>query len=163
VTRRSPSPDFARPPGGTVTLTARLRADERRPADRPLRERLGTGKPAESTPSGPGSSSTRPGSTSGPGYLQLDSDKNPGVLSALPLPELDAGPFLSYALQWIAFGTMALLAWLYFTWREIKPGGALTTDRPERRKSVAQMLAEDDAGSSGSTPEEQGTFTTAPR
>lgn len=81
-----------------------------------------------------------------PGYLQLD-DQSPGVLAALPLPELDDGPFLSYALQWIAFGTMAILAWLYFTWREIKPGGVLATPRPERtrRVSVAQQIAEEEA------------------
>jgi hypothetical protein len=47
-------------------------------------------------------------------------------------------------LQWIAFGAMALGGWVYFTWREIQPGGALTQDRP-RRQSVAEMLAEDEA------------------
>jgi cytochrome oxidase assembly protein ShyY1 len=78
-----------------------------------------------------------------PGYLQLEKDA-PGVLGPLPLPELDSGPFLSYALQWIAFGTMALLGWVYFTWRELMPGGALTAERP-RRRSVADMVAEDEA------------------
>ncbi|GAB3872082.1 hypothetical protein GCM10029964_009850 [Kibdelosporangium lantanae] len=78
-----------------------------------------------------------------PGYVQLD-DKTPGVLGPLPLPELDSGPFLSYALQWIAFGAMAVLGWIYFTWRELMPGGALTTERP-KRKSVAEMVAEEEA------------------
>ena len=69
------------------------------------------------------------------------------MLGALPLPDLDAGPFLSYALQWIAFGTMAILAWLYFTWREIKPGGVLAEDKRDRprRVSVAQQIAEEEA------------------
>jgi hypothetical protein len=42
---------------------------------------------------------------------------------------------------------MAVLGWLYFTVRELKPGGALVTDQParDRRKSVAQMVAEDEA------------------
>ncbi len=136
-------PDYAAPPSGTVTLTARVRADERDPRDRraeseggrPQVYAVGSGVVAEAT-----------GLDIRPGYLQLV-EGAPGVLSALPLPSLDAGPFLSYALQWIAFGAMALLAWLYFTWREIKPGGVLATpkaDRP-RRVSVAQQIAEEEA------------------
>lgn len=136
-------PGFAAPPTDRVTITARLRADERDPRNRPAEERdgrlqvyaVGSGVVARAT-----------GLDIRPGYLQLD-DKSPGVLAALPLPELDSGPFLSYALQWIAFGTMALLAWLYFTWREIKPGGALATEKAERprRVSVAQQIAEEEA------------------
>jgi cytochrome oxidase assembly protein ShyY1 len=130
-------PDFAAPPTGTVTLTARLRVDERDPRNRQAEERnqvyaVGAGVVARAT-----------GLDIRPGYLQL-SGGSPGVLAALPLPELDAGPFLSYALQWIAFGTMAILAWLYFTWREIKPGGVLAAERP-RRMSVAQQIAEEEA------------------
>jgi cytochrome oxidase assembly protein ShyY1 len=77
------------------------------------------------------------------GYFQL-TEKQPGVLQTLPLPQLEAGPFFSYALQWIAFGAMALGGWIYFTVREIQPGGALTQDRP-RRQTVSEMLAEDEA------------------
>ena len=79
-----------------------------------------------------------------PGYFQL-SEGQPGVLNALPLPRMESGPFFSYALQWIAFGVMALGGWAYFSWREIQPGGALAEPRP-KRKSVAEMLAEDEAG-----------------
>jgi cytochrome oxidase assembly protein ShyY1 len=133
-------PKFAAPPSGTVTLDARLRADERDPRNRQAEEKgqvyaVGSGVVERAT-----------GLDIRPGYLQL-SDGSPGVLSALPLPELDAGPFLSYALQWIAFGTMAVLAWLYFTWREIKPGGVLATEQAKRprRVSVAQQIAEEEA------------------
>ncbi|CCH28286.1 putative SURF1-like protein [Saccharothrix espanaensis DSM 44229] len=83
-----------------------------------------------------------------PGYFQL-TEGQPGVEEALPLPKLDAGPFFSYALQWIAFGAMALAGWLYFTVREARPGGALAEERTDgpkvKRKSVAEMLAEDEA------------------
>ncbi|WP_447005790.1 SURF1 family cytochrome oxidase biogenesis protein [Saccharothrix isguenensis] len=86
-----------------------------------------------------------------PGYFQL-TEGQPGVEESLPLPKLDAGPFFSYALQWIAFGAMALGGWLYFTVREVRPGGALReqdadkTDKAKvRRKSVAEQLAEDEA------------------
>lgn len=135
-------PDFAAPPDGTVTLTARLRADERDPRDRPPERRDGR---LQVYAVGAGVVEHATGLDLRPGYLQLN-EGSPGVLSALPLPELDAGPFLSYALQWIAFGTMALLAWLYFTWREIKPGGVLATARAERPKrlSVAQQIAEEE-------------------
>jgi cytochrome oxidase assembly protein ShyY1 len=133
-------PDFAAPPTGTVTLTARLRADERDPRDRPPERRDGR---LQVYAVGAGVVEHATGLDIRAGYLQLN-DRNPGVLGALPLPELDSGPFLSYALQWIAFGTMALLAWLYFTWREIKPGGALATERP-KRISVAQQIAEEEA------------------
>ncbi|XVV04822.1 SURF1 family cytochrome oxidase biogenesis protein [Actinosynnema sp. CA-248983] len=79
-----------------------------------------------------------------PGYFQLI-EGQPGLEEALPLPKLDAGPFFSYALQWIAFGAMTLAGWLYFTVREARPGGALSEPRP-KRKSVAEILAEDEAG-----------------
>lgn len=137
-------PDFATPPSGTVTLTARVRVDERDPRDRPPEQRDGR---LEIYAVGAGAVEHATGLVIRPGYLQLN-ENNPGVLTALPLPELDSGPFLSYALQWIAFGGMALLALVYFTWREIKPGGRLATSRPARvrgRSAVAQQIAEEEA------------------
>lgn len=53
------------------------------------------------------------------GYLQL-SDNQPGVFTPQPLPQLDAGPYLSYGLQWIAFGVMAPLGLGYFVYAEIR-------------------------------------------
>ncbi|WP_232519698.1 MULTISPECIES: SURF1 family cytochrome oxidase biogenesis protein [Actinosynnema] len=92
-----------------------------------------------------------------PGYFQLDVDQ-PGLESALPLPRMEAGPFYSYALQWLAFGIMAIGGWLYFTWREAKPGGALTRERERkpRRKSVAELLAEDEAAENGTAEAAEG-------
>jgi cytochrome oxidase assembly protein ShyY1 len=60
------------------------------------------------------------------GYLQLD-EKQPGALTPTPLPQLDAGPYLSYGLQWLAFGIMAPLGLGYFVYAEIR----------ERRKEKA--------------------------
>ncbi len=54
------------------------------------------------------------------GYLQLD-DAQPGGLGVIDLPQTDAGPYLSYGLQWLAFGIMAPLGLAYFVraeWRE---------------------------------------------
>ncbi|WP_405180314.1 SURF1 family protein [Nocardia sp. NBC_01377] len=66
------------------------------------------------------------------GYLQLSQDQ-PGAFSPTPLPQLDAGPYLSYGLQWLAFGIMAPLGLGYFVYAEIR----------ERRKekSAAERVA----------------------
>ncbi len=53
------------------------------------------------------------------GYLQLDSGQ-PGAFTPEPLPQLDAGPYLSYGLQWIAFGVMAPLGLGYFVYAELR-------------------------------------------
>jgi len=59
-------------------------------------------------------------------YLQLDADQ-PGGLGVISLPQLDSGPYLSYGLQWLAFGIMAPLGLGYFVWSELR----------ERRKAKA--------------------------
>jgi len=52
------------------------------------------------------------------GYIQL-TDSSPGVLTPIDLPQTDSGPFLSYALQWEAFGIIALIGLGVFIYREI--------------------------------------------
>lgn len=53
------------------------------------------------------------------GYLQLSEDQ-PGAFRPTPLPQLDAGPYLSYGLQWLAFGIMAPLGLGYFVVAELR-------------------------------------------
>lgn len=53
------------------------------------------------------------------GYLQLN-DAQPGGLGTIPLPQIDAGPYLSYGLQWLAFGIMAPLGLAYFVRAELR-------------------------------------------
>ncbi|GGK61527.1 SURF1 family cytochrome oxidase biogenesis protein [Nocardia camponoti] len=53
------------------------------------------------------------------GYLQL-AEGQPGAFSPTPLPQLDAGPYLSYGLQWVAFGVMAPLGLGYFVFAEVR-------------------------------------------
>ncbi|WP_033295054.1 SURF1 family protein [Amycolatopsis jejuensis] len=137
---------YAAAPGGQVTVVARVRSDETDPKHRDAFADASTNGKLQSYTVDSRVVAKASGLTIRPGYFQLD-QRQPGVLGALPLPQLDSGPFFSYALQWLAFGTMALMGWLYFTIREMRPGGALTTERPERsrrRKSVAEMLAEDE-------------------
>jgi cytochrome oxidase assembly protein ShyY1 len=52
-------------------------------------------------------------------YAQLVEDQ-PGGLGVIALPHLDAGPFLSYGIQWIAFGIMAPILVGYFVYAEIR-------------------------------------------
>jgi len=136
--------DYPAPPTGQVTLTARLRAGETDPQHRDAFTDQTNGGRRQVYAIDPRTVGRATGLTIRPGYLQLEAG-SPGVLGALPLPELDAGPFLSYALQWLAFGTMSLLALAYFTWREIKPGGVLAEPKHPRRRSVAQQIAEEEA------------------
>lgn len=62
-------------------------------------------------------------------YLQLVEDQ-PGGLGVIPLPHLDAGPFLSYGIQWIAFGIIAPIGLGYFVFAEIKQRRAERAARP---------------------------------
>src|SRR5699024_4139280 len=52
------------------------------------------------------------------GYLQLTPD-SPGVLEPIGVPQRSSGPFFSYALQWLAFGAIAVLGIGYFIYREV--------------------------------------------
>jgi len=107
-------PEYPPVPSGEVTVTGRLRADEQDPQGGEVVQQDGHRQVyAVSTRT----VSAATGVRLEPGYLQLV-DGAPGVLSALPLPQLDAGPSFAYALQWIAFGSMAPLGLGYFAWRE---------------------------------------------
>ena len=59
------------------------------------------------------------GTSLAPFYLQLSADQ-PGSLSPIALPQLESGPYLSYGLQWLAFGIMAPLGVAYFLYSEIR-------------------------------------------
>lgn len=67
-------------------------------------------------------------------YLQLTEDQ-PGGLGVIDLPHLDAGPFLSYGIQWIAFGIIAPIGMGYFVYAEL---------RQRRQEKPAQDAARPD-------------------
>ncbi|QBJ94948.1 SURF1 family protein [Rhodococcus sp. ABRD24] len=71
------------------------------------------------------------------GYLQLD-DAQPGGLGTIPLPQLDAGPYLSYGLQWLAFGIMAPLGLAYFVRAELR-------ERRKAKQSASELPAPEPA------------------
>lgn len=119
----SRAPRIDEPPTGPLRLEARVRNSEGVSPDRfPLTEdgyrqvysidvtQAGTVMDLPLTP--------LPVSDRG-GYLQL-SEGQPGAFEPTPLPQLDAGPYLSYGLQWLAFGIMAPLGLGYFIYAEIR-------------------------------------------
>ncbi|HIW92215.1 MAG TPA: SURF1 family protein [Candidatus Corynebacterium avicola] len=79
-------------------------------------------------------------------YVQLDEESVEatdisGRLSEIPLPDLDSGPYLSYGLQWIAFGVMVPAGLAYFVWAEIR----------ERRRRREELAAADAAAAEDTT------------
>ena len=62
-------------------------------------------------------------------YLQLVDDQ-PGGLGVIALPHLDAGPFLSYGIQWITFGVVAPILLGYFVYAEIRARRAEKSHAP---------------------------------
>ncbi|MDF0529960.1 SURF1 family protein [Tsukamurella sp. 8F] len=107
-------PTFDPAPSGNVTLVARLRQ-----AETTTRQPIEDGGYRQVFAIDPAAVGRTVGTTFAPGYLGL-TDKQPGGLGTVPLPQLDAGPYLSYGLQWLAFGVMAPIALGYFVFSEVR-------------------------------------------
>jgi len=109
-------PEFAPLPTGTVTVTGRLRDSETVPPGKdPFTEQGFRQVYAIDTRQ----LSTVTGVPLAGSYVQLI-DNQPGGLGVIPLPHLDAGPFLSYGIQWIVFGVVAPIGLGYFVYSELK-------------------------------------------
>ncbi|PKW15082.1 cytochrome oxidase assembly protein ShyY1 [Saccharopolyspora spinosa] len=131
------APDYAAAPAGDLTLTARVRTDEQDSKQRPMFDhdghRWAYAVNAETIANGTGIALR-------PGYLALN-EGQPGVLEPLPLPRLESGPYFSYALQWIAFGIMAIIAIGYLVYSELR-----TDARPAwRNRTDADSTADEPA------------------
>ena len=151
-------PEVPPAPTREVTISGYLRRDEAVPERSPVTEQNHTQVHGISTEQ----IADLIGVPLGRDYIQL-SEGSPGELDPVPLPKLDAGPYLSYGVQWIAFGIMAPLGLGYFIWAEIRerrrereeeasaaaaapvstggPGG--DTDPPERAPTRRDTEAQD--------------------
>ena len=144
-------PEIAAPPSEPVTLSARVRASEgTAPGKDPITEdgyrqvyfvdsgQVGGVLAVDLVP----------------GYLQLEADA-PGALEPVPLPQLDAGPYLSYGLQWLAFGIMAPLGLAYFVRAELRERrrGKEPGSVPQRAATPKQAATPEHAA----TPEQAAT------
>ena len=92
------------------------------------------------------------------GYIQLTAE-SPGVLTPIELPQTDSGPFLSYALQWAAFGVIALIGLGVFIYREaadprppddhVDASAPPTGDEPGDEPTASRRSAGRGTGSTG--------------
>lgn len=138
-------PPIPRPPADAVTVTARLRNSEPPVAGKdPF---VGDGvQQVYSIDTGQIAVLTKVPLAGS--YLQLV-DGQPGGLGVVGVPQLDAGPFLSYGIQWIAFGILAPIGLGYFAYSEIRarrqekqsPAAALAP-APEAPPTVEDKLAD---------------------
>ena len=74
-------------------------------------------------------------------YLQLV-DGQPGGLGVVGLPHLDSGPFLSYGIQWIAFGIIAPIGVGYFVFAEVKQRRREKAQTDSRAAATTPLTAE---------------------
>jgi cytochrome oxidase assembly protein ShyY1 len=108
-------PDYGAAPDGEVIVVGRLRRDE---VDGQGRGAFDQGGHRQVYAINSATVGQATGLAIRPGYVQLVAGQ-PGVLGAMPLPRLDAGPHLAYALQWLAFGAMAIVGWVLLVRREL--------------------------------------------
>jgi cytochrome oxidase assembly protein ShyY1 len=113
----NPIPDV---PAGQVTVAGRVQFAQTDPSGRPPVTANGrTEVYAISSDAIDAAFGAQPGETFIDGYIQLTGD-SPGVLAPIEVPQIDSGPFLSYALQWEVFGVVALVGMGVFVVREFR-------------------------------------------
>lgn len=131
-------PAVPAPPSETTTIDARIRKSEGTSPGRGVHTEAGRVAVYTIDPAEVG----RAVDTSlDPFYLQLSPDQ-PGSLGEIGLPQLDSGPYLSYGLQWLAFGIMAPLGAGYFIYSEVR-----------QRRRASQAAAETEATPEVGTPD----------
>jgi cytochrome oxidase assembly protein ShyY1 len=127
-------PPMAPPPRESVTITARLRDPEGPVTDKESFSSDGVRQVYSIDVKQIAALTGVPLTGS---YLQLI-DHQPGGLGVIALPHLDAGPFLSYGIQWITFGVVAPILLGYFVYSEVRArraeqaqtASAKSTDKP---------------------------------
>lgn len=120
-------PPIPRPPQETVTITARLRDSEPLVKEKEPFTRDGVQQVYSINTEQVAALTKVPLAGS---YLQLV-DNQPGGLGVIGVPHLDAGPFLSYGIQWISFGILAPIGLGYFAYSELR------VRRQEKQKASA--------------------------
>ena len=115
-------------PAGEVTITGRVQDDQLDPSRRPPTTENGQVQVTEiSAAMMRQAFGGQPGEAFLAGFVQLTA-QSPGALTPIEVPQTDSGPFLSYALQWEAFGVIALVGLGVFVVREFRDP---RTDEPD--------------------------------
>jgi cytochrome oxidase assembly protein ShyY1 len=131
-------PPIPPPPQGTVTITARLRDSEPTVRDKDPFTRDGVQQVYSISTEQVSVLTKVPLAGS---YLQLV-ENQPGGLGVIGVPHLDAGPFLSYGIQWISFGILAPIGLGYFAYSEIRARRQEKQQTPETPMTVEEKLAD---------------------
>ncbi|AKN16800.1 SURF1 family cytochrome oxidase biogenesis protein [Mycobacterium haemophilum] len=132
-------PPIPRPPAEAVSITARLRDSEPTVKDKGPFSRDGVQQVYSINTEQVAGLTKVPLAGS---YLQLVDDQ-PGGLGVIGIPHLDAGPFLSYGIQWISFGILAPIGLGYFAYAEIRARRQEKLAKPTQAPmSVEEKLAD---------------------
>lgn len=115
-------------PAGTITLTAAVRAPE---GTAPVE-----GLPAGQVPGVDPQVLPETGYSTQRNFLHLMDTTSPEAdLLVVPLPAVDEGQNISYAVQWILFALVAAFGWVYFLRREAREDTENTHTVPEHARS----------------------------
>jgi cytochrome oxidase assembly protein ShyY1 len=133
-------PPIPRAPAETVTITARLRDSEPTAQGKDPFARDGVQQVYSINTEQVSVLTKVPLAGS---YLQLV-ENQPGGLGVIGVPHLDAGPFLSYGIQWISFGVLAPIGLGYFVYSEIRARRRekQQAPAPETPMTVEEKLAD---------------------
>ncbi|AGC63211.1 conserved transmembrane protein [Mycobacterium liflandii 128FXT] len=131
-------PPIPRAPDQTLTITARLRDFEPTMAGKEPFSRDGFEQVYSINAK---QISTLTGVPLAGSYLQLV-ENQPGGLGLIGLPHLDSGPFLSYGIQWIAFGILAPIGLGYFAYAELRARRRETRAREDAPPADTPMTVE---------------------
>lgn len=116
------TPTVPLPPAGAVTVTGYLREWDETDAD------ANAGLP-EGQVAAPALSLLPAADDPAPAYLQLaTSDPEQEGLIPIPLPTIDEGRNVSYAVQWLLFAAVAIAGWYYFLQREAREDAERAAD-----------------------------------
>ncbi|MBV9319645.1 MAG: SURF1 family protein [Mycobacterium sp.] len=131
-------PPIPPPPSQTVTITARLRDSEPPATGKDTFSKDGYLQVYSINTAQVATVTSVPLAGS---YLQLIDDQ-PGGLGVIGVPHLDAGPFLSYGIQWITFGIAAPILLGYFVFAEIRARRAEKAPAPSTRSTTPITVEE---------------------
>lgn len=143
-------PSIAEPPHGKVTISGYAQQGEAPNQTPPAHERGIIQVQAIS----PEQISKATGVNLAPDTIQL-AENQAGTLSAIPLPQLENGPYLSYGIQWVVLGALAPVGLIWGIWAQMR----------ERRRAQAEASELDGAGLADAprSPDPQGTAPAAER